>query len=126
MPDSEAKILVVDDDPQVRRTLRRMLHHVGFPNVDENDGKTVLDTLKRHRYDLVICDLQMAPHSGLEVLEFVRADDDLKALPFIMLTGDATEAAVAAAVAMGASDYIAKPFSPQTLATKVERLLVRD
>jgi two-component system chemotaxis response regulator CheY len=123
MTKADARILVVDDEAAMRRMVRRMLHQLGYDNVDENDGTTVLTGLKRYAYDLVICDWQMAPNSGLEVLEFVRADPDLKALPFILLTAETTAAAVTAALNTGATDYIAKPFSAQTLATKVERVL---
>ncbi len=119
----DARILVVDDEPAVRRTIRRMLVHLGYRNIDENDGTSILGTLKSHPYDLVICDWQMAPHTGLDVLEFVRGDNDLKSLPFIMLTGETAAAAVTAAASSGASDYIAKPFSTRTLGTKVERAL---
>ncbi|MEJ0069657.1 MAG: response regulator [Pseudomonadota bacterium] len=93
MPDSAARVLVVDDEAQMRRMIRRMLNQVGVRNVDENDGKSVLQALKNHRYDLIICDWQMAPTPGIEVLEFVRDDPDLKLLPFIMLTGDNTSPA---------------------------------
>jgi two-component system chemotaxis response regulator CheY len=119
----ETRILVVDDEAQMRRTVRRMLHHMGYANVEENDGKTVLQTLKLYPYDLVICDWQMEPNSGLEVLQFVRGDENLKDLPFIMLTGETNATAVTAAVSTGANDYSAKPFSTQTLASKVERVL---
>lgn len=123
MTKPEARILVVDDEAHMRRTVRRMLHHIGYANVEENDGTTVLQTLKLYPYDLVICDWQMEPNSGIEVLTFLRADPDLKDTPFIMLTGENTATAVTAAVSTGASDYIAKPFSTQTLASKVERVL---
>jgi two-component system, chemotaxis family, chemotaxis protein CheY len=125
MTKADARILVVDDEAAMRRMVRRMLHQLGYDNVDENDGTTVLTGLKRYAYDLVICDWQMAPNSGLEVLEFVRADPDLKALPFILLTAETTAAAVTAALNTGATEYIAKPFSAQTLATKVERVLAQ-
>ena len=125
MTTSDARILVVDDEAAMRRMVLRMLHRLGYANVEENDGKTVLNKLKLYPYDLVICDWRMAPNTGLEVLEFVRADPDLKALPFILLTAETTDAAVTAALSTGASDYIAKPFSAQTLATKVERVLAR-
>jgi two-component system chemotaxis response regulator CheY len=123
MAKSPARILIVDDQAAMRRTVRRMLMDLGYANIEENDGRTVLEMLKEERFDLVICDWQMEPHSGLEVLQFVRADRHLKGLPFIMLTGETTADAVAAAASTGASDYIAKPFSRQTLATRVERLL---
>jgi two-component system chemotaxis response regulator CheY len=100
-----------------------MLRQIGFRTVEENDGTSVLQALKNSRYDLVICDWQMTPTPGIEVLEFVRADADLKALRFIMLTGENTSDAVLKAVDMGTDDYIAKPFSVQTLKDKILRVL---
>ncbi len=123
MAKAEARILLVDDEAHMRRTVRRMLHHLGYTNVEENDGRTVLDKLKLYPYDLVICDWRMEPTTGIEVLEFVRADPDLKDLKFIMLTGETAASSVVDAITKGASDYIAKPFSARTLAEKVERVL---
>jgi two-component system chemotaxis response regulator CheY len=103
---SDARILLVDDEVHMRRTVRRMLHSLGYPIVEESDGAMVLETLKLNRHDLVICDWRMEPHSGLEVLRYLRADPDLKNMPFIMLTGETAAAAVIEAVSSGASDYI--------------------
>ncbi len=125
MAKSDVRILLVDDEAHMRRTVRRMLHHLGYEHIDENDGKTVLNTLKLYPYDLLICDWQMEPTPGIEVLEFVRADPDLKDLKFIMLTGETAATSVTDAISKGASDYIAKPFSTQTLASKVERVLAK-
>jgi two-component system chemotaxis response regulator CheY len=123
MGDSEVRILVVDDESNIRRMVLRMLRQIGFKNVDENDGKTVLQAIKQRHYDLVICDWQMQPTRGIEVLEFLRADPDLKKLPFIMLTGHNTSESVRAAVDAGTQGYITKPFSVQTLSASVERVL---
>jgi two-component system chemotaxis response regulator CheY len=123
MSDSEVRILIVDDEPNIRRMVLRMLRQIGFPNVDENDGKTVLQAIKQRHYDLIICDWQMQPTRGIDVLEFVRADPDLKTLPFIMLTGQNTSESVLAAVNAGTQGYIMKPFSVQTLSANVERVL---
>ncbi len=123
MTNSAARILIVDDERQMRRTLLRMLHHLGYANVDENDGKTVMDKALLCQYDLLICDWQMQPHTGLDVLQFVRGDPGLKNLPFIMLTGESGEEKVVTAAVTGANDYIVKPFSNHTLSTKVERVL---
>ena len=123
MTKADVRILVVDDEAAMRRMVRRMLHQLGYASVDEDDGTTVLSRLKAYPYDLIICDWRMTPNTGLDVLQFVRSDPVLKALPFILLTAETAADAVTAAVSTGASDYIAKPFSAQTLASKVERVL---
>jgi len=120
---ADIRILVVDDQLHMRRMVRRMLIHLGYTTIEENDGKTVLQTLKLYRYHLVICDWQMEPTSGLEVLTFVRSDDGLRDTPFIMLTGENTSDAVQAAIKAGAQGYIAKPVSLQTLGSTIERVL---
>jgi two-component system chemotaxis response regulator CheY len=123
MPNSNARILVVDDELHTRRMICRILRQVGFDNLDENDGTTVFQALKANKLDLVICDWWMTPAPGIEVLQFVRADPDLKDLPFIMLTGENTSEAVVAAMHAGVDGYVTKPCSMQTLRTKVERAL---
>jgi two-component system chemotaxis response regulator CheY len=123
MPNSDKRILVVDDELYTRRMICRILRQIGFEKLDENDGKTVFQALKTNKLDLVICDWWMTPAPGIEVLQFVRADADLKHLPFIMLTGENTSEAVVAAMNAGVDGYVTKPCSVQTLRTKVERAL---
>jgi two-component system chemotaxis response regulator CheY len=123
MVDRNERILVVEDQPNMRRMIRRMLNQIGFRNVDENDGTTVLREIKLYKYSLMICDWRMEPQSGLELLKLIRADRDHEDLPFIMLTAENSLEAVDQARAAGAQDFIAKPVSMQTLSDKIDRLL---
>jgi two-component system chemotaxis response regulator CheY len=114
-------ILVVDDYQTMVRIIRNLLKQLGFEEVDEaSDGKAALEKLQRKPYGLVISDWNMEPMTGYELLRHVRADDRLKAMPFIMVTAESKTENVIAAKKAGASNYIVKPFNAQTLKNKIE------
>ncbi|HEX5688842.1 MAG TPA: response regulator [Roseiflexaceae bacterium] len=112
-------ILIVDDYNTMIRILRNLLRQLGFSNIDEAcDGRAALAKLRVKEYALVISDTNMAPMSGLELLNRIRADDRTKATPFIMIANDTAEGAAVERRA-GASSYIVKPFTAQSLKTKL-------
>jgi two-component system chemotaxis response regulator CheY len=114
-------ILVVDDYQTMVRIIRNLLKQLGFEEVDEaSDGKAALEKLQQKPYGLVISDWNMEPMTGYELLRHVRADDRLKAMPFIMVTAESKTENVIAAKKAGASNYIVKPFNAQTLKNKIE------
>jgi two-component system, chemotaxis family, chemotaxis protein CheY len=114
-------ILVVDDYHTMVRIIRNLLKQLGFEDVDEaSDGKAALEKLQDRSYGLVISDWNMEPMTGYELLRHVRADDRLKAMPFIMVTAESKTENVIAAKKAGASNYIVKPFNAQTLKNKIE------
>ena len=117
-------MLVVDDYRTMRRILRNLLAEIGFVNVEEaEDGRSALRMLHERRYDLVISDWNMTPMSGLDLLRLVRWDDELKHVPFIMITAVNTAENVAAAKAEGVSGYIVKPFTAATLQKRIDSVL---
>jgi two-component system chemotaxis response regulator CheY len=119
-------ILVVDDYHAMVTTTRRMLQQIGFPNVSEaGNGLAALEALRRARYELVISDLRMEKMDGLTLLTEIRADPDLRHLPFIMLTASNELDRVAAAKNAGVTDYIVKPFSVATLKAKMTAAIAR-
>jgi two-component system chemotaxis response regulator CheY len=114
-------ILVVDDYHTMVRIIRNLLKQLGFEDVDDAaDGTTALEKLQQKPYGLVISDWNMEPMTGYELLRHVRADDRLKAMPFIMVTAESKTENVIAAKKAGASNYIVKPFNAQTLKNKIE------
>jgi two-component system chemotaxis response regulator CheY len=114
-------ILVVDDYHTMVRIIRNLLKQLGFDDVDEaSDGTAALEKLQSKPYGLVISDWNMEPMTGYELLRHVRADDRLKAMPFIMVTAESKTENVIAAKKAGASNYIVKPFNAQTLKNKIE------
>ena len=118
------KVLVVDDYSTMRRIIRNLLTQIGFADVDEAaDGPTALRKLQTGGYTLVISDWNMEPMTGLQLLQEVRGDAQLKALPFIMVTAESKTDNVVAAKAAGVSNYIIKPFNAETLKKKIESVL---
>jgi two-component system chemotaxis response regulator CheY len=119
--DLSVPVLVVDDYNTMIRIIRNLLKQLGFDHVDDAaDGAGALAKLRKHRYGLVISDWNMEPMSGYELLQEVRADPELAATPFIMVTAESKTENVIAAKKAGVSNYIVKPFNAQTLRNKIE------
>lgn len=117
-------ILIVDDYKTMLRILRNLLKQIGFENIDEAmDGSSALDRMRGRSYGLVISDWNMEPTTGLQLLQSVRADDKLKATPFIMVTAESKKENVIAAKQAGVSNYIVKPFNAATLKMKLTSVL---
>ncbi len=124
MPDRSAlKFLVVDDFSTMRRIVRNLLKELGFTNVEEaEDGAVALDKLRAGKFDFVVSDWNMPNMDGLTLLQSVRADPNLKGLPFLMITAEAKKENIIAAAQAGASGYIVKPFTAGTLQEKLEKI----
>ena len=119
--DLSMPILVVDDYQTMVRIIRNLLKQLGFEDVDDaSDGTTALAKLKQKQYGLVISDWNMEPMTGYELLRHVRADENLRTTPFIMVTAESKTENVIAAKKAGVNNYIVKPFNAQTLKTKIE------
>lgn len=116
-------VLIVDDYNTMIRILRNLLRQLGFSNIDEaSDGGTALMKLRAKDYALVISDTDMAPMSGHELLQRIRADQRTKDMPFVMVANDSGEDPGAANWA-GVSACITKPFGAQALKTKLVGVL---
>jgi two-component system chemotaxis response regulator CheY len=122
--DKHIKIMVVDDFATMRKVIRNLLKQVGYENIVEaEDGVIALKTLKSQKIDLVVSDWNMPNMTGLELLKAVRSDEDLKATPFLMVTAEALQDNVIAAVKAGVSNYIVKPFTAEVLNDKITKIL---
>jgi two-component system chemotaxis response regulator CheY len=114
----------VDDYKTMLRIIRNLLKQIDFNNVDEaTDGAEALARLRAGGFGLVISDLNMQPMTGLQLLQEVRADPQLKQTPFIMVTAESKAENVIAAKQAGVSNYIVKPFNAETLREKIEKAL---
>lgn len=123
--DKNINVLIVDDYRTMLRIIRNLLKQLEFNNVDEAvDGQEALAKLRAGNFGLVIGDWNMAPMTGLDLLKEVRADQRLKDMPFIMITGESKTENVVAAKQAGVSNYIVKPFNAETLREKIEKVLV--
>jgi len=122
--DKNIKILVIDDFATMRKVIRNLLKQVGYENIVEaEDGVLAMRVLKSQKIDLVISDWNMPNMTGLELLKAVRADEDLKTTPFLMVTAEALQDNVIAAVKAGVSNYIVKPFTAEVLNEKITKIL---
>ena len=123
--DKNMKVLIVDDYKTMLRIMRNLLRQIGFLNVEEAmDGTEALQMLQAdNNYGLIISDWNMEPMTGIELLRAVRADDKLKAIPFIMITAENKVENVIAAKQEGVSNYIVKPFNADTLQGKMRSVL---
>ncbi len=126
MIDTSTGVLIVDDYKTMLRIVRNLLKQISFHNVDEaSDGSSALEKLRTGEFGLVISDWNMAPMTGLELLQEVRADPRLRPMPFIMITAESKTENVIAAKQAGVSNYIVKPFNAETLQAKIEKVLGR-
>ena len=122
--DKNIKILIVDDFATMRKVIRNILKQLGYENIVEaEDGALGLRTLKSQKIDFVICDWNMPNMTGLELLKAVRADADIGTTPFLMVTAEALQENVVAAVKAGVSNYIVKPFTAEILNEKITKIL---
>ena len=122
--DLSMPVLVVDDYKSMVRILQNLLKSLGFSNVDgATSGPAALAMMLRTPYRLIISDWNMEPMSGYDLLRRLRADEESKSLPFIMVTAECHTERVASAKAAGVSGYIVKPFNAQTLKTKLAAVL---
>ncbi|MBL6959402.1 MAG: response regulator [Rhodospirillales bacterium] len=122
--DKDMSVLIVDDYKTMLRILRNLLKQLGFNNVDEaSDGSEALGKLREGEFNFVISDWNMEPMTGIQLLREVRADEKLKALPFIMVTAESKSENVIAAKEAGVSNYIVKPFNAETLKSKMVSVL---
>ena len=120
------RILIVDDEPHIRRLLATRLDTEGYTVAEAGDGEEGLRTLPDFRPDLVILDLMMPGANGLEVLSRIRADPEHGALPVIILTAKGQDSDRDLALAGGASDFVTKPFSPMKLLARIREILDAD
>ncbi|WP_293764930.1 chemotaxis response regulator CheY [uncultured Aquitalea sp.] len=123
MADKNMRFLVVDDFSTMRRIVRNLLKELGFTNVDEaEDGQVALHKLKTQHFDFIVSDWNMPNMTGIELLRAVRADQQIKHLPFMMITAEAKRENIIEAAMAGASGYIVKPFTAATLEEKLNKI----
>jgi len=120
----EICVLVVDDQDQIRKAIRRVLQKMQFQDVLEATNAQAADAVFSARHpSLVICDLNLGETSGFEVLERIRARCLGSDIPVLMVTGESSRDDIIKSVDMGANDYLLKPFQPEDLERKVVKLL---
>ena len=116
-------LLVADDDEDILTLVQLRLSRSGYEVVVARDGEEALRLAQEKHPDLAVLDWMMPKASGLEVLRAIRAGSETADIPVVLLTARASEADVQEGLDAGADDYIAKPFSPQELASRVHTIL---
>lgn len=121
--DLSITVLVVDDFATMRRIVKNILRQLGFENIIEaDDGTTALDALKKNKIDLIVSDWNMPKMTGLELLKTVRASDEYKDVPFLMVTAETQKQNVLDAVQAGVSNYVVKPFTAEQISDKLQKI----
>ena len=120
------KILIVDDFSTMRRIIKNLLRDLGFTNTSEaDDGQTALPMLQQGGFDFLVTDWNMPGMEGIELLKRVRADENLKSLPVLLVTAEAKKEQIVEAAQAGVNGYIVKPFTSGTLKEKIEKIFER-
>jgi len=119
------KVIVVDDSSVMRQIIKNNLKQLGFELsnlLDAEDGEDALEKINQDRVDLVISDWNMPKMTGINFLKAVRADEDFKELPFLMVTSEADKQKIMEAVQAGVNQYIIKPFNANQLEEKIREI----
>ncbi len=122
---AKIRALIVDDASFVRDLVKRAVRSQ-FPGMELDeaaDGRKAQSLMSRNYYDLVLCDWEMPEVSGLEVLRWMRRHDVYRDKPFIMVTSRGDKEHVVEAIREGVTEYLGKPFSPESLARKIRKVM---
>ena len=123
----EPRFLGVDDFSTMRRVMRALLRDIGFERCEvAEDGSIALEMLKKSKFDFVITDIMMPTMNGFELLAAIKADDNLRYLPVLMVTAEARKDDIVRSMQSGASGYIVKPFTRTTLEERVRKILQKS
>lgn len=119
---AKARILIVEDEPNIVESLNFILRRAGFEVDTVTDGAEALDRVRRQVFDVLVLDIMLPGMNGLDVLKAIRSDQALSALPVMVLTakGQVNDRRIAEAI--GASDFITKPFSNADVVERICRL----
>lgn len=120
------KIVIIDDDDQIRGTLKALLEEEKFAVLDYPGGKQALHDLARESPDLILLDWMMPDATGLEICRKIRSDSRTAHIPIIMITGRNSSADEILGLELGADDYVTKPFDFQIVLLRIRKLLRRE
>ncbi len=120
----EQSIITVDDSSTMRRIIKNTLQKLGFETILEaGNGVEALEVMSKNKVDMIVTDWNMPEMDGLTFVKAVRAKDEYKDLPILMITTEAGKEDILTALRSGVNNYVVKPFTPETLQEKVFKLL---
>ena len=120
------KILIADDEPNIVVSLEYLLQREGYEVTIARDGEAALAAIEAGRPDLVLLDVMMPLKTGFEVCASVRANPELAGTRILMLSAKGRETDLAKGMALGADDYVTKPFATKELVARVAQMLARE
>ena len=121
--DAKKKVLIVDDEPNVRRLSHKILSKK-FEVFEAEDGKEAIDTANAQKPDVILMDMMMPKMDGLTACHAIKKDPNTKLIPIIMVTAIGFELNIRLSQQMGATGYVTKPFAPQELLDKIGEVLL--
>jgi DNA-binding response OmpR family regulator len=121
-----ARVLIVDDDPDIRALVTYRLSASGYEVISAGDGEAGLAAAREHAPDLVLADWMMPRLTGVEMCTRMRADPAIAGIPVVLLTARTDDVAMRTGWDAGIDEYLTKPFSPRELAARVEEILSRS
>jgi CheY-like chemotaxis protein len=122
--DTKKKVLIVDDEPNVRLLSRRILSKK-FEVVEGEDGTQAVEIANAQKPDVILMDMMMPKMDGLTACHMIKKDPATKSIPVIMVTAVGFELNIKLSQQMGANGYVTKPFAPKDLLDKIEQVLVK-
>jgi len=121
--DKNMRVLVVDDFSTMRKIVKNILRQIGFTNIVEaDDGSTAWEVLNKDNIEFIVSDWNMPIMTGIDLLRKVRASEEYADIPFLMVTAEAQQENIIEAVQAKVSNYIVKPFTPETLGQKIDKI----
>jgi DNA-binding response OmpR family regulator len=119
-------ILIADDDPDILDLVRFRLAQEGYETMTATNGEEALDLARERPPDVCVLDVMMPKLNGFEVVQAMRTEEPLSKIPVLMLTATVQGRDIERGFAVGADDYLRKPFNPQELRARVAALLKRS
>lgn len=120
-----AKILIAEDEPDIRELVTFMLRFAGYEVVSAVNGEDAVQTASRELPDLVLMDVRMPRLTGYDACRQMKANPDLRSVPVVFLSAKGQESEIQTGLDAGAEEYLLKPFSPAELTSRVKGILAR-
>ncbi|MFZ5905310.1 MAG: response regulator transcription factor [Chloroflexota bacterium] len=120
-----AKILIAEDEPDIRDLVAFTLRFAGYEVVAASNGEEAVELAPRENPDLILMDVRMPRMTGYDACRVMKADPDLKHIPIVFLSAKGQEAEIQTGLEAGAEEYLLKPFAPDQLTDRVRAILAK-
>ena len=126
MAEHKPLILIADDEEDIKIILKMYLENEGFDVATAYDGLDAMNRIKDRRPDVILMGIMMPVLDGIEVTKRLKADEETRDIPIVILTAAAQSSMAEKAINVGAADYIAKPFNPDNVRDVIRRILATE